>query len=227
MERRSNSWKCLVVTAMFSLAAVAAAVCFPARASAQQNPQSASTSPAESAKPNLAGTWNLNKDQSDDPRQKMQEAMGGSGGGGGAWQGGGGRGRQGGPDGAGGRGGMMAEFNQLTITQSGPSVKIAGSSGRLLAQTSDSASSNQPQSAQSAPEGGPQFSPPAAQWQGNQLISVMEGRRGGKTTRTYQLSSDGKQLIVTTKIENERLGAPVTFRQVYDPAATGGQQSSQ
>src|SRR5271155_3021647 len=34
---------------------------------------------SQAAKPSLAGTWKLNKDQSDDPRQKMQQAMGNSG----------------------------------------------------------------------------------------------------------------------------------------------------
>src|SRR5271155_3407039 len=34
---------------------------------------------AQTARPSLAGTWKLNKDQSDDPRQKMQQAMGNSG----------------------------------------------------------------------------------------------------------------------------------------------------
>ena len=44
--------------------------------------------------PSLAGTWTLNKDQSDDPREKMRDAMGGggmNGGGGGGMGGGGGR----------------------------------------------------------------------------------------------------------------------------------------
>lgn len=203
-------------------------ICSPVPATAQQDSQAASTSSNSAAKPNINGTWTLNKDQSDDPRQKMQQAMGGSAGsgnGGGAWQGGGGRGRGGG--GQGGAGGMMADFNQLTITQRDASVKIAGASGRVLTQTSDNVSPNSPSASQSGSDNGPQFSPAVAQWQGSQLVSVMEGRRGGKTTRTYQLSSDGKQLIVTTKIENERLNSPVTFRQVYDPASTGSQQSSQ
>ena len=84
--------------------------------------------------PSLAGTWKLNKDQSDNPREKMQEAMGNSGGGqgegGGHHQGG-----QGGGQGGGGRhgGGMMEDMSQFTIAQTGSDIKITGASGRLLA----------------------------------------------------------------------------------------------
>jgi len=46
---------------------------------------------------------------------------------------------------------------------------------------------------------------------------VTPGRRQGSTTRTYELSPDGAQLYVTTKIDNPRFQNPVTFRLVYDP----------
>jgi len=208
----------------FGLVACAAGLLFlaPGVVRGQESPQPAPrSSNSPSAKPNLAGTWNLNKDQSDDPRQKMQEAMGGSGGGGNGQGGGGyGQGRHGGH---GGGGGMMQELSQLTIVQSNSSVKVTGESGRLLTQTSDYASQSQP-SQQGDSGDGPRFAPPVAQWQGNQLVSVMEGRRG-KSTRTYELSSDGKQLIVTTKIESERFQNPVIIRQVYDPAKAGSTSS--
>jgi hypothetical protein len=190
----------------------------PAQQSSESSPTSAS------ARPNLSGTWTLNKDLSDDPRQKMQQGMGsagGSGGGGGGWQGG--RGRGGGTGGSGG--GMMQELSQLKIDQTDASVKITGASGRLITQTAENSSSGSGPSAQSGQGDGAQFSPPIAQWQGNKLVSVTEGRRGGKTTRTYELSPQGNQLVVTTKIENERLNTPVTIRQVYDPAKAGATSS--
>lgn len=226
MARRSGFWDCKALSSVVFFGLAVTLLSWPGSATAQQDSQSPSASATTSAKPSLAGAWALNKDQSDDPRQKFQQAMGGSGpagSGGGTWQGGGGRGRQGGP---GGPGGMMAEFNQLTIAQSDASVKITGASGRLLAQTSDAAPSNSHASGQSGPGDAQQFSPPVAHWQGSQLVSTMESRRG-KTTRTYELSSDGKQLIVTTKIENERFDGPVTFRQVYDPASAAAPQPSQ
>jgi hypothetical protein len=39
-----------------------------------------------------------------------------------------------------------------------------------------------------------------------------------KTTRTYELSSDGSQLNVTTKLEGPHYKKPVTFLLVYDAA---------
>jgi hypothetical protein len=46
---------------------------------------------------------------------------------------------------------------------------------------------------------------------------------GGTTTRSYEMS-DHQQLIVTTRIDNQRFKEPVTIRQVYDPVTvrTGG-----
>jgi hypothetical protein len=189
---------------------------------------------APAAKPSLAGTWKLNKDQSDDPRQKMQQAMGNSGDGQGQGNGNGGNGGgrpgrgQGGP---GGGGGMMTEWAQLTVTQLDANVKITGASGRLLATTTPpdpTADSKSDTDASNAGGGGGQRgdrrTPPVAQWQGSQLVTTGRGfgGGGGGTTRTYELSSDGKQLIVTTKITNERLTQPVTYRLVYDSEKSGG-----
>jgi hypothetical protein len=174
--------------------------------------------------PNLAGTWKLNKDKSDNPRQKMQEAMASAGGGqsgGGYGQGGGYRQRGGGGQ-AGPRGNMMDEFTQLTIVQNGSDIKITGVSGRTLAvlpadtNANSNSGSNSNSDTNSADQPAPP--PPTVHWQDNQLIAEMEGRRGGKTTRTYELSPDGKELYVTTRMENPRFSQPVTFRFVYDPA---------
>ena len=185
--------------------------------------------------PRLAGSWTLNKDQSDDPREKMREAMGGGGGNGngGGFGGGGGRGMGGGRRGGGqgGPGGMTAEFSQLTIAQTATSAKVTGSSGRVLAQYSgdnsqsaNSASSNSGDANDSADSGAGenQGGPAAAQWQGNQLVATLQGRRGGSTSRTYELSPDGSQLYVITKVDNPRLQQPVTFRFVYDAASPNG-----
>ncbi len=176
------------------------------------------------ANPNLAGQWKLSKDQSDDPRQKMQQAMGGNGQGGGRGAGGGGGHRGGGQ---GQRGGMMNDLDQLTVVQTDTSVKVSNASGRVIA-----AYPEDPQGAKPASNGGNadddvrEPAPPVAKWQGSQLVTTMQGRRGGMTTRTYELSSDGKQLIVTTKMQNPRFTQPVTFRLVYDPAkaASGSSQ---
>ncbi|MGA8011490.1 MAG: hypothetical protein WB949_03600, partial [Candidatus Acidiferrales bacterium] len=163
---------------------------------------------------------------------------GGRGGGG---QGAGG-GRRGGQEGA---GNAMNDLSQITIEQTASSAKVTGESGRVLAlysatdsshaNPSTGSSSNPSNSSSTAPAGSGSSgssahtnsdsasAPPAAQWQGTQLVAVTPGRReGSSTTRTYELSPDGKQLFVTTKMESPRLKKPVTFRLVYDPAPSGG-----
>jgi hypothetical protein len=170
-----------------------------------ESPARQAPPPQATAKPNLAGTWTLNKDKSDDPRKAMQEARGGGGGYGGPGAGGGHRG------GGQGRGGQhnLDEYNQLTITQSGPSVKISGSSGRVLAVSS--AASGGSASAKEADE-----TAPSGDWQDNKFVVVSQNERGGKTTRTYELSPDGKMLTLTTRMDNPRFNQPVTFKFVYD-----------
>jgi hypothetical protein len=174
------------------------------------------------AHPNLAGTWQLNKKQSDDPREKMQEArneQGNGGGGGGFGGGGGGRGMGRGRQGQ-GQGDMMKEFSQLTITQTSSTAKVTGDSGRVLAlYSSADQSTNQPASSDSnkSDNSTPNEDSAAAQWQQDQLVVTSQARRGS-TTRSYGLSPDGKQLYVTTRIENQRLSQPVVIRFVYDPA---------
>jgi hypothetical protein len=239
----------------------------------QPPPSPRASAPAEiGGKPNLSGTWALNKEESDDPREIMQQAggsggqgggngrvhmgggvgggggMGGGGGtGGGGWGGrggqaggqGGGGGRRGGQNGA---GGAMNDLSQLTIEQTASSAKVTGDSGRVLAiysaadsskasstspssasSSSSSESSGSRGSASSSDDSESASAPPVAQWQGAQLVAVTPGRReGSKTTRKYEMSPDGKQLFVTTKMESPRFKNPVTFRLVYDPAPSGG-----
>jgi hypothetical protein len=275
---------------MLAIFAAAALILGARRGNAQQaGPLPAATpsdapipSPRASApaliggKPNFSGTWTLNKDESDDPRQAMQEAGAGGnrgggsgsggprigvGGGGGGMGGGGGWGGRGGGGGNGGGGGHRSgqngggenatnDLSQLTIAQTPTSATITGDSGRVLAQYSADATSqagpsmknSTPGASNTSPASTPTSSQPsagsgsaapsgdsgstsenasatsAAQWQGSQLVAVTPGRRQGTTTRTYELSPDGKQLYVTTKIDNPRFKSPVTFRLVYDPA---------
>jgi len=164
---------------------------------------------ATASAPKLAGHWQLNKDQSDDVRQKMQAARGDSGGGGERGQGG----RNG--EGRAQRAGMMDELQTLAIDQTGSNVKVTGKSGRVLAQYPSGDSTAEKNA---GPEGESQRTT-TAQWQNGQLTVVTQSPRG-KSTRTYSLSPDGKQLYVTTKMENERFKEPLTYRLVYDPVGS-------
>jgi hypothetical protein len=247
---KSRMWTCLLAMLTFGIAFAPQ----PSAAQAAPGPQSGATpsdEPSSSAKgratapigghPNLSGNWTLNKDQSDDPREKMRDAMGGAGGGrGGGFGGGMGGGRRGGGGqgqggGEGRQGNMLADFSQLWIEQTPTSAKVTGSSGRVLAiyssadssksggagdsnSAGNSADSNNSDSSEGA---GNQNAPAVANWQGSQLVAVNQARRGSMT-RTYELSPEGNQLYVTTKVDNPRLQQPVTFRFVYDAATANG-----
>lgn len=202
--------------------AVVATVLFilPARTSGRSNlsqttDQAAQALTTPAAAPKLAGTWKLNEQQSDDPRAKMREAMGGGGQQGNSGAANPGReGRRPGR-GPGGRGGMMAQFSQLTIDQTDKATKVTGASGRLIATTEPPAKEDQ--NAEDNNGGMMRMPPAEAKWQGNQLVATSQGFGGGTVTRTFELSPDGKQLYMTTKIENERFSQPVTYKLVYDP----------
>jgi hypothetical protein len=211
----------------------------PAQTTPAAQPTGQSTAESTGARPNLAGRWALNKDQSDDPRQKMHQAMGGGGyGGHGGWGGGGNGGGGGYGGGRHGRGqgeGMLNELSQLTIEQTNTSAKVTGSSGHVLALYSansaaaptsaqEGSSTASSSSGSSSSGGDDDYAPPAAQWRGSQLVAVAERRRG-TNTQTYELSPDGKQLFVTTKMESQRFTEPVVFRLVYDPVKSNGGSS--
>lgn len=239
---RTGSWPTFAVIfalSAFALAAQAQTVgpITPnPSATPQQAPPEGTARPAGgNAKAGLAGAWRRNRDQSDDPRQKLEQAS--SGGGGGGWgqgpSGGGGGGWGGWPGWGGpgtGRGGEwngrgrplpedgavdMSDFSQLTIEQSDSGAKVTGATGRVLAQSPADTSSDRDKAKKSKDS---PYTPPAARWQGDQLVTTVNGPRGTRTTRIYELSYDGRQLYVTTRLENPRFNQPVNIRFVYDPA---------
>jgi len=145
-----------ITAALLALAALA----HPARSSAQAPPgplpgtaaQDSASAPATKAPApnvprikNLAGTWKLNTDDSDDPRKKLQQAHGGGRGQGGGRSGGGmGGGWPGGHGGYGGRRQGAGESDeerqkmllflqpaqQLNIAQKEPEIDINDDSDR-------------------------------------------------------------------------------------------------
>ena len=138
-------------------------------------------------------------------------------------------------------------LSQLTIEQTASSAKVTGDSGDVLALYSADDSSKATPS--SAPVSGPSSSPSQVLFRQRRAVRAARTASSGdsasrapsravaghatrrryagpaprsSTTRTYELSPDGKQLYVTTKIDNPRFKNPVTFRLVYDPAQSGG-----
>lgn len=198
-------------------------------------PQSADS--AATATPSLAGKWTLNKEQSEDARQKMRDAGGGSGGrsGGGFGGRGGGTGGRGGFGGRGGgfggrgggggyggqsgggdadnagRGGSMRSFfeppDTLTITQTADEIAVDDGQ-RVLHLHPDGKKIK-------AENGGAETT---TKWRGNELVVETKTERGNKIDSAYMSVPDKHQLYVTSTFEGR--SGPVTVRRVYDAAET-------
>lgn len=178
----------------------------------------------------LSGAWKLNRDESDDPRKKMQEARGrdeggpyGGGrrpGGGFPFPGGGGGGPYGGRRGRteSGQGDQdpqrMQELfrpaDSLTIALKDAEVDLTDDQGRKRVFYTDG---RQLQKSRDD-----NYQEQAAHWEGSRLVSEEKGFRGRKVTRSLELASGGQQLYETLHLDNGRSGSPVTIRYVYDIA---------
>jgi hypothetical protein len=179
---------------------------------------------------NLAGTWKLNTDESDDPRQKLHQASSsssGQGGGrpggmGGGWPGMGGHGGYGG---SGGRrmGGSESEEDrqkmqlfveparQLTIVQKEPEIDIHDDADRKFAAFTDGRKIEK-----SKDPGNQQFD---ARWDEYRL--VMEGKdpRGNKYQRSYEVLGGNQQLRETLFLKVGRSNTEISIRYIYDLAS--------
>jgi hypothetical protein len=238
---RDRIGSCSIFVLVFALSSVALAARAqtvgpitpnPSAKPQQAPPQGTTRVPDHDSKEGLAGTWKLNRDQSDDPRQKLEQASSGGsggwgqgpvGGGGGGWGGWGGP--WGGVGGGRNRGASqfpddgavdMSDFSQLTIEQSDSAAKVTGADGRVLAQYS--ANTGRDKTSQDAKKRSKDNANTTAHWQGDELVTTTTGWRGTKITRTYELAPNGKQLYVSTRLDNPRFNQPVNIRFVYDPA---------
>jgi hypothetical protein len=186
--------------------------------------------------PSLAGTWTLNKEQSEDARAKMRDSGAERPGG---WTGPGGRGGMGGPGGGvggrsggfGGRGGgfggrgadpdrgrdsrprraFLQPPETLTITQTAEEIGV-DDGDRVL--------HLHPDGRKIKSEGG--GAETTTRWRGNELVVETKVDRGAKITSAYMLVPEKHQLYVTSTMEG-RSGEPITVRRVYDaaPAESG------
>jgi hypothetical protein len=67
----------------------------------------------------------------------------------------------------------------------------------------------------------------AAHWNGSQLVSDEKSPQGGKMSRTFELSGDGRKVYETVTIDRGKSRSPLAVRYVYDivnsqNARTGG-----
>jgi len=183
--------------------------------------------------PDFTGKWQINREQSDNPRDKMRNGNGrgpGTGGPGGPPPGRGGF-PEGPPPGGGGFPGggdppsqeqmerMRARMEEgmrtaeaLEITQSGLEITVNETGDEKTVHTQTYFTDGR-KSEQSTELGKLETK---AKWKGQRLVIEMKMERGGTITRTYELASAGRQLYMTVKIENERMPDAISIRSVYD-----------
>jgi hypothetical protein len=224
-----------IFAAGFAAGAWAQAPAGPLPAAQPQSPASGEARPQQQApapvKPrtSIMGGWKLNRDESEDPRKKTQDANGGNGGRGGGGGRGGVRmgipGMGGGPYGGrrGGGGGesdadrqKMREFMTpapaLTVAEATKDVEVdvfddqqhktaLFTDGRKLQKTKDATNQEV-----------------AAHWDGNRLVTDEKSPSGRKISRTYELSYDGTQMYETLRLTRGRSDQQISIRYVYDQA---------
>lgn len=177
----------------------------------------------------IFGEWVFNRNDSDDPAQKLQEARsrqssnGGYGGGGprlgypGGGMGGGGR-RMGGQGESDEERQKMTELmnpaNKLTLTEvsKDSQIDILDDQQRKLTLYTDGRKIQKSKDANNQEV--------AAHWDGSRSIVTDEKGPHGKMSRSYELSYEGTQLYETLHMTMGRNNSPVIIRFVYD--ATGG-----
>ena len=186
------------------------------------------------AAPSMAGAWTRNKDLSDVSAGRGQQADDDSGRGDGRGRGDRGGGRRGGGGGFGGggfgRGGMgrgggdgagrgnpeemtrMREAmrdvtnpsDHLTITQAGSMIVLTGADGRTTRLSPDGKKIKDDNTRVER----------KTRWDGETLVSEINGLGPGKMTQTFAVDPGGKLLRITLVMEGGR--QPRTITQVYD-----------
>ena len=229
--------------------------------------QAPSSRPAAKPKPpevqprtSLEGAWNLNRDESDDPRTKAQDSRGTAGGNGGGYPGGGypgggypgggrypgggypgggypgggrypGGGYPGGgyPGGGGGPyGGQDAQTDERVLQL----IRPAGSLRFSLKSAEVDVTDEQYHKLVFYTDGRPLQKPKsesyqeiAAHWSDGQLVSDEKSPQGGKMSRIFELSPDGRQVYETLRIDRSKSRAPLVVRYVYDMAVSQNGQA--
>ena len=237
----STNWKHISIFAKrLSIAAGLMLTVVAAYAAKQSNEQSTTIPTAEtSAQPSINGTWKLNRDESDDAREKLRSAVGdrdqngpmtrhgGMGGGiGMGIPGIGGIGGMGRPTGPGpGRGpgagsedqrarllDLVQASDQLRIAQKGSEIDVTDTESRMRTLFTDGRKLEKPkkEAAQTQVK---------AHWERRTLITDEKGPGGEKISHSYELTGDGKQLADTLTLESKHLNTPIIVRSIYDQAA--------
>jgi hypothetical protein len=211
----------------------------PLPAAQPQPPSSADARPAETtaqvaARTSILGTWKLNRDESDDARKKMQDARDAE-----RSRSGGGRGgvrmgipgMGGGPYGGRRSGnenenegdrekmqGLLNPAGSVVIAQKEAEVDLTEDQSRRTILYTDGRKVQKSRDAEHREV--------AAHWDGKRLVTDEKSPRGGKMSRTYELSYDGRQMYETLKVEMGRSGTQANIRYVYEQASETAAPSS-
>lgn len=205
----------------------------PSQASTVDAPPPVPKKPEIKPRKSIMGAWQFNKDDSDDGRERLKQSReantsnrtgnGGSGPHvGGGWPGGGmGGGPYGGHGGGYPRndssdesdrlGDLVNPPRQVKLSQKfdkDPEVYLVDDREHRRAFFTDGRKLEKPKDSS--------YEEIAAHWDGNNLVSDEKGAHGGKVSRTFELSSDGKQLWETIHLTDSKGNHPVTVRYVYD-----------
>jgi len=188
----------------------------------------------------IVGAWKLNTDQSDDGRQKLEQAqaksqnsagrganprMGGGspypGGGGNPYPGGGGGNTS--PSGGGRQGAMnqisdadRSELRELTDPPDGLSISQKDPKGAEVDVTDDLARKRVflTDGRKAAKSSDDTYQEIEAKWDGRSLVSDEKTSRG-RFSRTFELAPNGQQLYETIRIDASAYGASHAAPQVY------------
>lgn len=172
---------------------------------------------AEYPRPNFSGDWQLNVKASDDPLEKLREAMQASRQPGGVGRGtGGGKGHGSGDSmAASGMGGSVAEFaaqlnppQALHITHEDPMLLIGDANERPQRLFTDFRGGSVPVS------GGLEQRVSVAGWEGKTLV-VETSMLGKMLIEQYALDSGSGRLLVTTQAQVST-APPVSYRTIYE-----------
>jgi hypothetical protein len=232
---KNKNVKMLLLSGFLCAACFASPAALPAQAppgplpSAQPQPstqpkkQSPAERPPRQAR-DFAGSWKLNRDESDDIRKKMQEARESRADASGGRRGGGYPGGGGGRGGYGGRGGgrqggdsdenrqrmrqLLLPANSLTIAQKENELDFTDDQGQKQAFYTDGRKIEKSKESRSLEA--------SARWDDTRLVSEEKGPNGGKLVRIFELSPEGDQLYETLKMGSGRSDFPMTIRYVYD-----------
>ena len=187
--------------------------------------------PAVQPRTSIFGEWKLDRDDSDDPRKKMQDAQNsqGNGGYGGNRRMGGGYPGGGYPGGGGGGYGghrmgqqnesdedrqrmqeLLSPASTLNVAEAKKDVEVDlfDDQQRKRALFTDGRKVQKSKDAN--------YQEIAAHWDGKRLTTDEKNPHGGKMSRTYELSYDGTQLYETLNMTTGRSNTPVVIRYVYD-----------